>query len=130
MAWLAKNKKAIDLGVWESPNTPKEKIPTVGELTEHWLQLIAPGVRNSTLRAYKEVVGLRVLEHERLASTPVDKLTPRKVAGWWQDTVEAFPDTAYRNHRWSLRSLNPMRHGSANCDSSLCGLSRHDCPSL
>ena len=72
---------------------------TVGELTHHWLQLIAPGIRNSTLRAYKEVVGLRVLGHERLASTPVDKLAPRKVAGWWQDTVEAFPDTAYRNHR-------------------------------
>lgn len=99
LAWLAENKKAIDLGAWESPNTEKETVPTVGELTHHWLQLVAPGIRNSTLRAYKEVVGLRVLGHERLASTPVDKLTPRKVAGWWQDTVEAFPDTAYRNHR-------------------------------
>lgn len=107
MAWLAKNKKAIDLGAWESPNTPKEKIPTVGELTEHWLQLIAPGVRNTTLRAYKEVVSLRILGHDRLSSTRVDKLTPRKVSAWWQDTVQTFPDTAYRNHRayQKLRSI-------------------------
>lgn len=74
-------------------------MPTVGEIVQHWLQLTQPQVRDSTFKAYQEIVTARVLGHQGLCEIPVDKLTPAMVAGWWQDTVTNFPDSGYRNSR-------------------------------
>ena len=76
-----------------------EKMPSVGDMVEHWLQLTQPQVRASTFKAYQEIVSARVLGNERLCRIPVNKLTPAMVAVWWQDTVTQFPDSGYRNSR-------------------------------
>lgn len=101
LAWLANVRKEIDLGVWEPPAVKKvvQHMPTVGEIVQHWLQLTQPQVRDSTFKAYQEIVTARVLGHQGLCEIPVDKLTPAMVAGWWQDTVTNFPDSGYRNSR-------------------------------
>lgn len=101
LAWLAAVRKEIDLGAWEPPVVKKAqtKIPTVGEMVRHWLALTKPQVRDSTYKAYEEIVTARVLGNETLCAIPVDKLTPVAVAAWWQETVQAFPASNHRNAR-------------------------------
>ncbi|MTD96620.1 site-specific integrase [Corynebacterium guaraldiae] len=101
LAWLAAVRKEIDLGAWQPPVVKKAqtKIPTVGEMVRHWLALAKPQVRDSTYKAYEEIVTARVLGNETLCAIPVDKLTPVAVAAWWQETVQAFPASNHRNAR-------------------------------
>lgn len=103
-AYLAGVRKAIKSGEWEPPK-PKEPepqspaIPTVGEMVRIWLEITKPNVRNSTFKAYQEMVQIRVLGNERLCRVRVDELSRAHVADWWRETVAAYPLNQARNSR-------------------------------
>ncbi|MBG9244691.1 hypothetical protein ABMV07_10945 [Corynebacterium belfantii] len=83
-AWLSIVRKRIELGSWRSviagdvstnlyssvsvPVTPEPEeaktTPTVGEMVEHWLDIHANLVQDSTLTTYRAILQKRVIENK------------------------------------------------------------------
>lgn len=100
--WLAEIRKSIELGSWQSPDTPP--IPTVGTIVNHWLDQcrVAVGagdMRETSLVTYTAIAQGRILNCEWLTATPVNELTPVMVARWWEEITTAHPVTKDRNKR-------------------------------
>ncbi|AKK11746.1 tyrosine-type recombinase/integrase [Corynebacterium uterequi] len=96
--WLAETRRNIDLGVWV-PYRANTTPPTVGELGSQWLADVARRLRDSTHRAYQDIITARVLQHPLICDTRVDRLTHQQVAAWWSDITSTYPDTMHRNKR-------------------------------
>lgn len=96
-AWLAQQRKAIDLGIWQPPTTQHSQCPTIRELAHQWLGTL--GVRTTSLVTYQNILDTRVLNHPVLAELPINQLDTHRVHSWWRWVVSTFPNTPDRNRK-------------------------------
>ncbi|MBG9346292.1 MULTISPECIES: tyrosine-type recombinase/integrase [Corynebacterium] len=128
-AWLSIVRKRIELGSWRSviagdvstnlyssvsvPVTPEPEeaktTPTVGEMVEHWLDIYANLVQDSTLTTYRAILQKRVIENKWFSAIRVQDLTSRLVADWWMEMGKLYPQTRYRNQR-AYQKLRSVMH--------------------
>lgn len=102
-AWLANEKKLIDLGEWTPPAKRREKAEidplTVGEWIEEYRGKLEGRLKQSTIRKYEDIENYRILDVKppadeikditRLKDIPLVELTKKDVYRWW-DAISAY----------------------------------------
>ncbi|WP_083293858.1 tyrosine recombinase XerC [Corynebacterium sp. HMSC08A12] len=96
--WLAEQRRLIDLGTWLPPEEREKKRKaealTVRELCDQWL---ASGyLKESTVASHRRKLNNRVF-CTSLANEPVVKVDRARVAEWWVEVQEKWPDTGNTN---------------------------------
>lgn len=113
-AWLAAERRLIDLDAWIPParreEAEKRAALTVGEWIDEYhniLELRADAPRASTMQNYRDIARNRITEpvppgNEEpdvvaLRGVPIRELTKQQVYAWWDGLRRAYPDTLQRN---------------------------------
>lgn len=113
-AWLAEERRLIDLDAW-SPPARREEVEqqaalTVGQWMDKYhrlLELRSDAPRASTMQNYRDVTRYRITEPVppgdmepgviALRDVPIRELTKQHVYAWWDGLHRAYPDTLQRN---------------------------------
>lgn len=115
-AWLAGEKRLIDLEVWEPPQIRLQKQEaeqqraalTVGQWVNQWLDSRKPHLQLSTWQSYERVINNRITDVKnapsvsKLSALPLADLTKTAVHDWWDAMNTAFdtPSTNYKAHKY------------------------------
>ena len=103
-AWLAAEQRLIDLEAWtpieERQAKEQARATTLAEWVDVWLD--GANYKPSTKDSHRRRLDLRVLYESRpgfdsLADERVADLTPDRMARWWRQVGETWPDTANTN---------------------------------
>lgn len=96
--WLAEEKRLIDLGTWAPPEERKKKREadalTVRELCDRWLS--NGHLKESTAASHRRKLDNRVL-CTSLADAPVVGVDRARIALWWAEVQDKWPDTGNTN---------------------------------
>lgn len=96
--WLAEERRLIDLGTWMPPQEREKKRAadalTVRELCDRWLS--SGYLKQSTVASHRRKLASRVL-CTSLAEEPVVGVDRARVALWWSEVQEKWPDTGNTN---------------------------------
>lgn len=113
-AWLAAERRLIDLDAWTPParreEAEKRAALTVGEWMDEYHNLLeqrADAPRASTMQNYRDIARYRITEPVppgdgepgviALRGVPIRELTKQQVYAWWDGLRRAYPDTLQRN---------------------------------
>lgn len=113
-AWLAEERRLIDLDAWTPPARREEVAQyasrTVGQWMDDYhdiLELRNDAPRASTMQNYRDVARYRITEPVppgdtepgviALRDIPLRDLTKQHVYAWWDGLRRAYPDTSQRN---------------------------------
>ncbi|WP_288864353.1 site-specific integrase [uncultured Corynebacterium sp.] len=118
-AWLAEERRLIDLNAWTPPARRKEAAQyasrTVGQWMDDYheiLELRTDAPRASTMQNYRDIARNRITAPVApgdtepgviaLRGVPLRELTKQHVYDWWDGLRRAYPDTPQRNqHAYS-----------------------------
>ena len=96
-AWLASERRLIDLDAWTSPAEreahKRHAGVTVAELCERTIQ--RRNIRPSSREQYRSLVSKRITPY--LGDIPAPLVTADDIAGWGRHMTNDYPDTAARN---------------------------------
>lgn len=110
--WIRSEEKLIEFDEWTPPATraltAEDRARTVGDWLTEWLELRTRGTRPlapSTLQDYRNTIDRRILKvtgpAARLRDIPLNMLTRRDVAAWWDDINRAFDSAPYNRNAYA-----------------------------
>ena len=100
-AWLANERRSIDLGVWEPVTVRQRKAQQRHEhnqltVSTYFEQLMArPGRQPATVETYKSVYNNGIAQ--QLGNSPLVEVTCHQINEWWGWLWRQYPDRHKRN---------------------------------